>query len=161
MSTNFSIRHTNVVSSYLVLTNDNKVLLTRRFQTGYEDGKYSLPAGHVEAGENFTDCVIREALEEVGVSVQQNQLTVAHVMHRQSDFLKNSDHNPQLATQNERVDVFFVATNWQGKIENKEPEKCDHIEWFDFDSLPANTIPYIKFALDNIKKNIYYSEFGW
>ena len=54
-------RHTNIPASYLVLFDHNKVLLLRRFNTGYEDGNYSLIAGHVEEGETFTKCIIREA----------------------------------------------------------------------------------------------------
>ena len=41
-------RNKIIPASYAVLIKDNKVLLVRRFNTGYEDGKYSLPAGHVE-----------------------------------------------------------------------------------------------------------------
>lgn len=31
-----------IASSYLILIADGKILLSRRYQTGYEDGKYSL-----------------------------------------------------------------------------------------------------------------------
>ena len=59
-----------VPASYLVPIKDGKILLLRRLNTGYEDGKYSLPAGHVETGENFTQCVVREMKEEIGISIR-------------------------------------------------------------------------------------------
>ena len=59
-------KHTIVPASYLVLFQDNKVLLLRRFNTWYKDGHYSMIAGHVEKWESFRDCIIREAKEEAG-----------------------------------------------------------------------------------------------
>lgn len=144
-------RHKNIPASYLVLIKDNKVLLLRRFNTGYEDGKYSIVAGHVDRGETFTQCIIREAKEEAGILLSPDNLEVVHVMHR----------NSHSAEDNERVDVFFTARQWQGKLKNKEPHKCDDLSWFDLDDLPNNTIPYIKQALESIKNRIYYSEHGW
>lgn len=145
------LRHQNIPSSYIVLIKDHKVLLSRRFQTGYEDGKYSLVAGHVEVGETFTQCVIREAEEEAGILLKSQEIHVAHVMHRNSRTTEND----------ERVDVFFVADNWNGEIMNKEPAKCDDLAWFDLDSLPENTIPYIKQAIEAIQNKLFYSEHGW
>jgi ADP-ribose pyrophosphatase YjhB (NUDIX family) len=127
------------------------ILLGRRCNTGYEDGKYSLPAGHVESNETFTECIIREAKEEIGVKLQLGDIKVAHLMHRDSGTTEN----------NERVDVFFVAKAWGGEVSNKEPEKCDDLQWFSINSLPENTISYIKEAINNIKNNIFYSEYGW
>ena len=141
-------RHQNIPASYLVLIKDGKVLLQRRYNTGYEDGKYSMIAGHVEEGETFTQAIIREAREEAGAELIQEHLDVAHVMHRKS-------HD------SERVDTFFVAKEWQGEIENKESHKCDDLSWFDLDELPENTIPYIRQAIDCIRKSQFYSEYGW
>jgi 8-oxo-dGTP diphosphatase len=144
-------RHQNIPASYLVLMKDNKVLLLRRFNTGYEDGNYSMVAGHVDQGENFTQCIIREAEEEAGIFLKPGGLEVVHVMHR----------NSRTAENNERVDVFFVARSWQGEPQNKEPHKCDDLSWFELDNLPDNIIPYIRQALENIKNRIFYSEHGW
>lgn len=142
-------RHSNIPASYLTLFENNKILLLRRFNTGYEDGKYSMIAGHVGQGETFTQCIIREAKEEAGVEIKPKDLKVVHVMHRNS------------GVNNERVDIFFVADKWSGKIENKEPHKCDDLSWFDLDNIPDNAIPYIKQAIDGIINKIYYSEHGW
>jgi len=144
-------RHQNIPSSYLVLIKDGKVLLLRRFNTGFEDGKYGLAAGHVDKGETFTQCIIRETEEEAGLLLKPEDLKVVHVMHRNSGANEN----------NERVDVFFIAKQWQGEPQNKEPYKCDDLSWFNLDNLPANIIPYIRQAIESIKNKIYYSEHGW
>lgn len=142
--------HTNIPASYLILIKDGKILLLRRANTGFHDGDYSLPAGHVEAGETFTNALVREAKEEIGVSIDSNMARVVHIMHRKSD-----------ADGSERVDTFFTAKEWQGEIENKELDKCDDLSWFSMDNLPENTIPYIKQAIECIRKEVFYSEFGW
>lgn len=144
-------RHQNIPASYLVLLKDDQVLLSRRFNTGYEDGKYSLVAGHVDPGETFTQCIIREAREEAGIVLDPEDLKAVHFMHRDS-------RKKEL---NERIDVFFLAEDWQGTPKNKEPKKCDDLSWFNLDDLPQNTLPYIKEALKNIQNKSYYSEFGW
>lgn len=144
-------RHKIVPASYLVLIKNGKILLQRRFNTGYEDGKYSMVAGHVDKGETFTQCLIREVKEEAGIMLSLDDLKVVHVMHRNSGTEEN----------NERVDVFFVAEKWDGEIENREPNKCDDLSWFGLDKLPANIIPYVKQAIDCIKSKIFYSEYGW
>lgn len=144
-------RHQAIPASYLTLMKDNKVLLLRRFNTGYEDGKYSMVAGHVDNGETFTQCIIREAQEEAGIILKPEDVEVVHVMQRNSQTTKNND----------RVDVFFIARQWQGEVQNKEPHKCDDLSWFDLDHLPDNVILYIKQALEGMKNGIWYSEHGW
>ena len=60
-------RNKNIPASYIILFKDNKVLLQRRFNTGYEDGNYSIVAGHVDPGESFTKYIIRkEFYSELG-----------------------------------------------------------------------------------------------
>jgi 8-oxo-dGTP diphosphatase len=141
----------NIPASYLFLERDNRILLLRRSNTGYEDGNYSLIAGHVEANESFSQCIMREAEEEAGILLNPKDLTVVHVMHR----------NSGLDKRHERIDVFFTAADWKGSISNKEPQKCDDLSWFPKDSLPSNIIPYIKQAIQHIAKQENYSEYGW
>ena len=54
----------------LVLKRNNKVLLMRRFNTGWNDGKYALMGGHVEDGESCEDTVIRELKEEMNLDIE-------------------------------------------------------------------------------------------
>ncbi len=137
-------RHHHIPASYLILIKEQKILLLRRFNTGYEDGNYSLIAGHAEAGETFTQCIIREAKEEAAITLQPKDVDVAHVMHRNTGDINN-----------ERIDVFFVATKWQGDITNTEPHKCDDLSWFDMNNLPSNTIPYIAHAIHCTRNTLY------
>jgi 8-oxo-dGTP pyrophosphatase MutT (NUDIX family) len=151
-------RNKNVPASYLFLMKDNKILLQRRFNTGYEDGKYSMVAGHVDKGETFTEAIIREVKEEAGIELKLEDLKVVHIMHRDS----RAGYPEGVAMGiNQRIDTFFTADKWDGEIENKEPQKCDDLSWFDLDNLPKNIIPYVKHAIDCIKNKIFYSEYGW
>ena len=136
-----------LVAVHLFFLKDDKILLLRRFQTGYEDGNYSVVAGHVEAGETVTQAAVREAQEEAGVMLQPKDLQVVHVMNRKSN--------------DERVDFFVVVKAWEDEIRNREPDKCDDLAWFLLNSLPANMIPYVRFAIENYQKGLLYSEFGW
>ena len=145
-------RNKVVPASYLILRRDGKILLLRRFNTGYEDGNYSVVAGHVDSGETFTETIIRESKEEAGIDIDPKNLKVVHVMHRDSG---ESDGL------NERVDVFLEATEWDGDMENREPHKCDDLSWFDMADLPENIIPYIRSAVECIRDGVFYSEYGW
>jgi 8-oxo-dGTP diphosphatase len=140
-------------ASYLVLEKDNKVLLLRRCNTGFQDGNYGLVSGHLDGGESFKEAMIREAKEEAGIILDINDLDVVHVLHRNEIF---NDIGAR-----ERIDVFVKAKKWNGEVKNKEPNKCDDLSWFSLDNIPENTIPYIKHVLENINKNIFYSEFGF
>ena len=141
-------RHVNIPASYLILRRNNQILLSKRFQTGYEDGKYSMIAGHVDPGESFSQTIIREAKEEAGIILYPDDIKVIHIMHRN-------------AFDAERIDVFFGATKWEGEIENLEPHKCRELAWFSIDDLPDNIISYVKKALSYIDKDVFYSEYGW
>ena len=138
--------YTVVIASYVILRQGDNVLLSRRYNTGYRDGEYSLPAGHIEENEFATAAAVREAREEVGVEVKPEDLAIAHVMHRHC-----GDH--------ERIDFFFTAQQWTGELTNREPDKCDDIKWFALDELPTNTIPYIRAALEHYRAGQIFSEF--
>ena len=119
----------------------------RRANTGYEDGNYSVVAGHVEAGESVTQAAIREAREEIGVDILPKSLTMSGVMHRRAG--------------DERVDFFFVARVWSGSVGNREPNKCDELRWVPIRELPLNVIPYIRRAIELSSSPHWFEEYGW
>lgn len=132
---------------HLFLLREGQVLLLRRAHTGYEDGNYSVPAGHLDGGEEVTAATTREAYEEAGIRIDPADLQVVGVMHRRSN--------------DERVDFFLTATRWTGEIANMEPHKCDELAWFDLDRLPGNVIPYVRRALENYRRGVWFDSFGW
>lgn len=131
---------------YLILKEENKILLLRRFNTGWMDGMYTLPAGHVDGNETIEAAMCREAKEEVNLDILPEDLEILHMMHRKADF--------------EYFDFFLKAKKYSGSVKNNEEDKCDEINWFSIDSLPEKTLPYIKEAFKQIDKGKKFSNFG-
>jgi len=136
-----------VSAVHIFLIRDGKLLLLRRFNTGYEDGNYSVVAGHLNGDEEVKTAVIREAHEEVGIRIAPADLQVVGVMHRKSN--------------DERVDFFLTAASWSGEITNMEPDKCDRLAWFAVQDFPENVIPYVRRAFDNYQRGKWFDSFGW
>jgi len=134
-----------VPSVYLILMKDNKILLSRRYNTGYFDGYYSFPAGHLDGNETLKQAMVRETKEEIGIVLDPTDLELVHTMNRK-------------IPDNERVDFFFTIKKWQGEPKIMEPDKCDDLSWFETDSLPREVIPYIKQSIDCFLNNTPYSE---
>lgn len=142
-------RFTLRAAVYLVLIRDGKTLLTRRFSTGWMDGKYSLIAGHLDGGEKISDAMIREAYEEAGIKIAKGDLRPLKVLHRFSS-------NDQ-----EYMDFFFMAEKWEGEPGIKETDKCDDMSWFPINDLPENTLPHVKDVIENYKDGVAFVESGW
>ena len=141
------MRATFPVTVHLFFFRANQVLLLRRFNTGFRDGEYSVPAGHLDGGETVIAAAAREAQEEIGVRIEVQDTVFSSVMHRLDG--------------EERVDFFVHIHKWQGEPFNAEPEKCDGLLWSNVDQLPANTVPYVRQALINHWNEIKFDEYGW
>lgn len=138
-----------VASVHLFLLRDDgaEVLLLRRANTGYEDGSYSVVAGHLDGGERVATAAAREAFEEIGVRIREDDITVVGVMHRRAT--------------DERIDFFVTASTWAGAVRNAEPDRCDELRWARVDALPENVIPYVRRALENHRLGRWFDAFGW
>ena len=124
-----------------------RILLLRRFNTGYRDGEYSVPAGHLDGNETVLAAAQREAAEEIGVQIDADDILFSSVMHRNEG--------------DERIDFFVEVRAWGGEPFNNEPNKCDELRWVDVHSLPQNTIPYVRRAIENHDNGVHFDEFGW
>lgn len=138
---------------YLVLRNNDQILLSRRYNTGYRDGYYSLVAGHLDGGETMRAALSREAQEEAGITIDPTDLRLVHTMHIKSEEPGNND--------GEYVTFYFETSNFRGEPAVMEPNKCDQMAWYTFDALPKPMIDHVQATLININKGIDYSEFGW
>jgi 8-oxo-dGTP diphosphatase len=105
-------RHKLVGDVHLILVNPaGEVLFGQRHNTGYEDGAWHVPSGHLEAGESVVAALIREAREEIGVVIGEQDVEFAHIMHNYSS--------------GGRVAFFFTVRRWAGVPANREPGKCE------------------------------------
>lgn len=140
---------------FVILERENEgkceILLQKRQNTGYRDGFWDLAAsGHVEHGESLKTATVREAKEEIGIDILEEDLEFACMAHK---FFKNEDIT--------YYDVYFKVHKYTGKIEIGEPHKCSELTWFDINELPEKLIDNRSEALFNYFKGIRYTEIGW
>ena len=123
-------------------TGKEEILMLKRAGTGYYDGYYDLPGGHLEEGEDIFDGMIREAKEEIGITMNRENMKIIHIYHKfKRGMLK----------------FVFKTDYYEGIPTNAEPQSCEKIEWIEFENLPENIVPSISIELENIKNGIYYS----
>ncbi len=133
-------------SIYLIIKNEeDKILLQRRQGTKLWPGFLALPAGHIDKGENAYEAAIREAKEELGIDISQNDIIDTFVVNR-----KNKSLLPY-------YDVYFEIKDYKGIIQIMEPEKCSELIWQEIDNLPEDMIDFEKKALLNNQKGIKFS----
>jgi 8-oxo-dGTP diphosphatase len=124
-------------SVHLLFYQNNEILLLKRKNTGFEDGKWSVVAGRIDGEEEVISASIREAKEEAGIVIEPNEIEVVGVMHRKN-------------ISSEWIDFYLKVKKWKGNITNTEPHKCEELRWFRINDLPDNMIPYIRSAIEKI-----------
>jgi 8-oxo-dGTP diphosphatase len=126
------------VAVYGILSDDNgRALLLRRAGSGYHDGELSLPAGHVDGGEDVLSALIRELREEITVEADRSSCRLVLVAHRSAEYPDDDEY----------IDLFFVVGDWAGTAAIGEPDRCSELVWAPRDSLPDDVIPYVADAL--------------
>jgi 8-oxo-dGTP pyrophosphatase MutT (NUDIX family) len=141
------VRFQVVPAAYVFLRRDvdgaEQVLLQLREGTGYMDGHWAAAAaGHVEAGESVLDAAVREATEELGITVDPADLVPLCAMHRTA-----APHGPV----DERVDFFFECRRWSGEPRLQETDKSADLRWFDLAGLPEPVVPHEHQVLRGIR----------
>jgi len=137
--------HGVVVDLHLILRDGATVLLGLRKNTGFADGLYHLPAGHLEPDETIPAGAVREAREELGIDIRPADLELVHTMHHRSG----------------RVSFFFEVRAWSGALGNAEPHKCERLDWIAEDAWPTNSVRYARMALERVRVGQRFSTFGW
>jgi 8-oxo-dGTP pyrophosphatase MutT (NUDIX family) len=131
----------------LIRDGDGRVFVHRRGpERRVLPGCWDIPGGHVEAGESVLAAGVREAAEELGVTVREPDLVGVTTLHR------TAEPGERLGTvEDERCDYFFIATAWQGEPKIMEPEKAADLSWFALDRLPDPVVPHELRVLEAVR----------
>lgn len=131
------------IGVHLILQDEfsQKILLMKRYSTGYDDGIWSFPAGTIEGNESLRYALCREAMEEIGIKIQEENLIFLGIIHKLEE-----DNYENLA-------IYFKATQWSGNPENREPHKCSELAWFDGNNLPKNLSPACAYFIQKWKEH--------
>lgn len=139
---------TPYIAAVIMFERDGKFAHLLRQNTPWMSNFYGLPGGKVEKDESAIDAAIREAKEEVGVTINAKDLTLCLTLHRKSD-------------DSSWVDFIFKAEKWEGDLYNAEPHKHKEIKWFSPDKLPENIIPVTKFYFESIASGKRFRDYGF
>lgn len=117
-----------IVVHTFVSDGDGRLLMLRRANTGFMDGRFTLPGGHRRHRETVVDAAVRECREEACVDVEAVR-PVAVLPYA------------------EGVNVLFEALAWGGTPAIGEPEKCDGLVFAQPERLPEPLAPFVRTAI--------------
>ncbi|KAI4518703.1 hypothetical protein K523DRAFT_248594 [Schizophyllum commune Tattone D] len=106
------------------VTNQSGQFIIGKRKGSHGAGTYALPGGHLEYGESFEACAIREVLEETGLEI--------------ADITFLTATNDIMAAEKKHYVTIFVrarVTGEQTEPQVLEPEKCEGWEWMTWDLL--------------------------
>ena len=143
-------------ASYVIVQNDSgHIAMVLRTGTDWMNNHYGLPSGKTEKRETFSQGAVREALEEIGITITLNELEHAITVHRFSS--KDKDDSEDM----EWIDLYFTVRNYNGKVINAEPHMHSEVAWLDPNNLPSNVIPSVAASLKAWADGQKYLEHGW
>src|SRR5262249_28397664 len=143
MDESSDVRHKVALAVHLWLHREGgELLVIRRAGNGYLGGFWSVPAGHVEAGETVRQACGREVQEEVGVNLEIDHLRFALVQQKTA---RDGE---------ERVDFFFNASlpaRQQARVANHQ--EVSDLAWVPPNCLPDPFAPYVLAAMDAFRRS--------
>ena len=151
----YKIRFASLVYLLREVGGRKQVLLQQRggpgkFGAGYWDAS---AAGHVDEGESILQCIVREAVEEIGIEIDVNDVTFCTTIHM-GGCIAPKDTEPY-------INVHFFIEKFKGDPKVCECEKCSGLKWFYIDELPEKMFADRGHAIRNYLENRSYSEVGF
>lgn len=113
---------------------DGKILLYERAGS-HGHGTWSIPGGHLEYGESWEECIRREVMEEIGVTLKN----VRFLAVTNDIFARDDKHY---------VSIWMEADLDEGEPRCMEPEKIIRLAWSDLKDLPE---PLFQPCWDNLR----------
>lgn len=132
----------------MVLMN-NKVLLGRRHKDPekadselHGEGTWTLPGGSIHFDEKFEDTAYRETLEETGIKLNREKISVISVTN-------------DIAEDAHFVTIGLLCEDFEGEPKVMEPDEIVEWKWFPLNELPNP----IFFPSEKLIKNYLEGEF--
>lgn len=120
----------------IMIFKDGKVLLGKR-KGSHGKGEYAFPGGHLEYGESFENCAIRETKEEAGIEIDNVRF----------QFIANV----KKYTGNHYVHIGLIADWKSGEPKILEPERSESWGWYPLENLPHPLFEFCKLASESYK----------
>ncbi|PHM45983.1 NADH pyrophosphatase [Xenorhabdus mauleonii] len=134
-----------VVGVGVIIVNDNgEILLGKR--TSQHAPYWSIFGGHVDPGESFEECAIREIKEEIGLTIQDPK--VYGICNNLETYREEGKHT---------VSVCLLAQYCGGEPQLMEPEKCEQLIWCNPEHLPEPHFEASRNAIKLWKNSQFYS----
>lgn len=106
----------------VILMRDGKVLIGKR-RGSHGEGRWGFPGGHLEWGESFEECAIRELEEETGIVAKDPKFISAT-----NDIMSFDEKH--------YITIFMLVEQFEGEPRVLESDKVESWHWFDWDDLP-------------------------
>ena len=125
-----------------IIIKNNQVLLSKR-KGSHASGTYGSLGGHLEYGESPTQALQREAMEELGIVLENIEFLAC------TNLLKYGKHV---------VNIEFLAQIKSGQPKVMEPDKNELVQWFDLNDLPSPLFEPVKLGIEAYLKGKNYSK---
>lgn len=140
MNTENKMERPKVGIGSLVMRN-GKFLIGKRLDS-HGAGTFMIPGGHLEYGESFEQCAVREATEECGLS----DFVVKGVVSLGNDIEYGKHY----------ISIGVLLELNEGEPYSAEPEKATEWAWYDPENLPEPMFPHsLKVIKNYLNKKIY------
>ena len=124
----------------VIFVRGDTVFLAKRHGAHGED-TWASAGGHLESGETLEECGRREAMEELGVTVEDlRYLCVSNI----------------IAYDKHYVDIEFLGEIGDQEPRLMEPESFIASGWFSLDDLPEPLFHAMRYALDSYRTGQHY-----
>lgn len=122
-----------------LIVKENKLLLAKR-ALGLNKGKWTIPSGFVEYGEDPEETLKREIKEELGIQPTEYKLFMIKLG-------KNSPDKYILG-------IFYIVTKFKGEPRAVSSENSE-ISWFKFDLLPPIAFDLNQYVVNKFLKSLH------
>lgn len=131
----------------ILVNSDGKVLVGKR--KGSHAQKYSIPGGHLDLGETFEQCAVREMKEETDLGIADPK--VIAVTNNLETYKEEGKHY---------ISVVVLVKEYSGELKLMEPEKCEEWLWVDPKNLPQPHFDASRLAVECYLNGSVYEGIG-